>query len=679
MNFKTTLFALGALIILAAVFVYVRMHKVQPAAKPARQIFAQRLGKLKTLTITRRKRHTVAFVRHKDVWWMTKPLHTTARAYRLTALASALRRVKYIKKFKLHAKGAHSLAATGLVHPRAAVQFVDGSGHTHELFLGARRASGGLFARLVPHGHTLYVLHSQWRQRLTRPLAGYRSRQLATASASRVVGVAIAHRKQTVTIHKVGSKWMIEQPITTRANAKVINHLISNLTYLQANAFAHVIPQEAGLVPPLVRVTLLEKPRTTPPLTENPQAVKPQPKAAPAKTPPLKRIVVNFGHYTDLTKKFVYASRPGDPSVFTVGADIFASVNKHLNALRDSAVMPMALTGATAIRLHTAAASPLAPAGISLTKIKGRWSMRARLGKALLTLPASGGAVKRLLHALHMLHANKFVDGAGNLPKIGLKPPVRSISLTLPGRSRVQTLLIGRPQKAQPVTPVMRDGQATVMLVQNGDLKGTRPNILALRSRRIASWRAQSVERIAVQRPGKPMLTLMRQKKHWLAQSGKASAARADASNVTMLLGSIDPLMAKKWISTGTNPPAGTPVATVSIRSSAPPTVAGAAAIQKNVQGPRMPTVQTQTLKIFALRTRAAVKSKAKTTKTPKQSYIAELAGPPLPGLPPSASRWTFRPQNSLVSELLHTRYAKATPKKPSNTPAKPVQAPAGK
>ncbi len=673
MNFKTTLFALAALIILAAIFVYVQFHKPpRHAAKPARQVFATALPKLKSLTIHRRNHQTLAFAQNKGVWWMTKPLHTTARAYRLTALASSLRRIKYIKKFRLSASGPHSPAATGLAHPSATVQFIDGRGHSHSLALGARRASGGLYARLLPNGRTLYVLHSQWRQRLTHPLAGYRSRQLATASASRIVALSIAHRKQTVNIHKVGKKWMIEQPITTLADAKVINHIVSNLTYLQANAFAHISPRAAGLTPPVVRVTLLEKPRAHPPV-ENPRPVIPTAKKPPAKPQPLQHIVVNFGHYTDLTRKFVYASRPGDPSVFTVGADIFKSVNKHLSGLRDSAVLPMALNGATSIRLGASAATPLVPANVSLLKIGAHWTMHAPLGHAMLTLPASARTIKALLHALHMLHANKFVDGAGNLSQIGLKPPVRTITLTLPGRSRAETLLVGRPQKAQPVTPVMLAGQPTVMLVQNGDLKGTDPNILSLRAHAIASWQAQSVQSIAIKQTGKPPLMLARQKKHWMANVGKAVPARANASDVTMLLGSIDPLTAKKWLATRPVKSAAKLLATVAIRSSAAPAAAGAAAMQKAMVGPQMAHAQTTTLQLFATGAPTKAKGVVKQPPAAPGRYMAQLSGEPLAGIPASAEDWAFVPQQSLVNELLHTQYAKPIKKaKPTASTAMP-------
>ena len=62
---------------------------------------------------------------------------------------------------------------------------------------------------------------------------------------------------------------------------------------------------------------------------------------------------------------------------------------------------------------------------------------------------------------LKNLRAIKYVDNPGDLKSIGLDPPHMKVELTVPGQSQHEVLLVGKPETADNVTPVMRSAANT--------------------------------------------------------------------------------------------------------------------------------------------------------------------------------------------------------------------------
>ena len=80
------------------------------------------------------------------------------------------------------------------------------------------------------------------------------------------------------------------------------------------------------------------------------------------------------------------------------------------------------------------------------------------------SLPADTFALGDLLTKVSHLVAIKYVDNAGDLKSIGLDPPhIKDAEMAV--RAVSEVILIGKPNAADKVTPVMRqEGQADVMV-----------------------------------------------------------------------------------------------------------------------------------------------------------------------------------------------------------------------
>ena len=51
-------------------------------------------------------------------------------------------------------------------------------------------------------------------------------------------------------------------------------------------------------------------------------------------------------------------------------------------------------------------------------------------------------------------------------PQVHRPQRQRTISIAVPGQSQREVILIGKPETAEPLTPVMREGETTVYMVQ---------------------------------------------------------------------------------------------------------------------------------------------------------------------------------------------------------------------
>ena len=65
-----------------------------------------------------------------------------------------------------------------------------------------------------------------------------------------------------------------------------------------------------------------------------------------------------------------------------------------------------------------------------------------------------------MLSDLRNLRAIKFVDNAGDLKSIGLDPPQTKVDSRCRVRASMRCCSIGKPENADAVTPMMRQGEA---------------------------------------------------------------------------------------------------------------------------------------------------------------------------------------------------------------------------
>ncbi len=419
------------------------------------------------------------------------------------------------------------------------VTFTDDTNKEHTLGLG-KTTVGGIYATL-DGGKTIYLLATNPLDNLDKDPQSFRNKTIKETPAEKITGITIKHPDQTVSLIKTGDKWMIDSPISSRVNATAVEDIVNEMKNIHASAFSDFAKDmpATGLKTPVVTVTAMveDKPVTT--ATSQPAASQP----AAVKTP----VTLELGYFTDLTdKKNVYASLAGSKGVFTISADTFNKLNRELKDLRDPAITPLAVGDATNVSISTADGKTT-----QLAKDKGNWKITIG-GAGGMTLPADATAASEMLTNLRNLCAIKFVDSAGNLKSIGLDPPQTRVDLTLPGQSQHEVILIGKPENADTVTPMMRQGEPTVYLVQSAEVNKLALSPMTLRDRTIEKLAEKDIQSITIGGADAAGggVTLARDGALWKAtENGKP--IKADDARVAALLADFAPVTAAKYVGEG--------------------------------------------------------------------------------------------------------------------------------
>jgi hypothetical protein len=654
MNFRLTLTMVLLLVLMCGAFVGVKYCSVQSdttAKAKTNTVFTPAVGNIKTVEYAQDGAVEMALAKTDQGWRLTKPLDAAADDSSVSRVTSALTDLTYTDKFEPAPSGARSAETTGVAKPRHVVKFTDDQGKEHTLALGKRSVSG-VYATADGRS-TIYLLEHDPLEALDVDPNTFRSKAIKEIPADKIAGLTIKHRDQAVTLTKADNKWMITAPVTARASASAVEAITNELRNIRASAFGD-LPKDmpaTGLNPPIASVTaLVEEP-----------APASAPATGPASRPAATPVTLELGYYTDPTsKKFVYASLAGSKEVFTLPASTFDKLNRELFDLRDPTVLPAAETEATHIDIVPANAQPL-----SLSRVGGstggQWTLNS---PQISMIDGDPAAATALLTSLRELRASKFVDAAGDLKSIGLDPPQARVELTLPNQSRHEVLLIGKPETADNVTPVMVQGEPTVYLVKSDDVAKLTPDVLSLRNHAIERLTADRIREIAIRgATGEPAL-LRREGTAWKAQGSNGSADATDDVRITALLADFTPLTAAKWLSTSGDLQ-GTPDFTVTVTFLEPSTPAaapatapttgpatGPATLPAELQaalnrtaGPDAGRIVTRTLRMY----KAAATTSPATGAATAWKAVWEGGGAP---------QWTFEPTALLIEHVTATKYA---------------------
>ncbi|MCL2641664.1 MAG: DUF4340 domain-containing protein, partial [Phycisphaerales bacterium] len=455
MNFKLTLVLVAVLVVIAGVFVSLSNRKPADKNTPKAEttpLFATPI-EIKEISYWRDGKLQMGFARDGGKWLMTHPVKAPADQFALEGIAMTLNSLSYKEKFEPATDGPRSPAETGTLAAKHTVMFTDESGKEHQLGIG-KRTVGGVFA-VLRGSKTIYVLAQNPVDELDKEPQAFRDKNIQTVPQEKVTRLLVRHADQTVELTRTAAEseeWKISSPITARASGEMVANMLRVLGTIRATGFSEMTKDmpAVGLTPPVVAVT----------------AEFGEEKGG--------GVTLELGYFTDLTsKQSVYASLGGEGSqVFVLPAGVLKMLNRELKDLRDPAVTPVAISDVTNIKItSTNAANTL-----ELAKKDGHWRI------ASLPEPVRAGElpVGDFLGDLRNLRAINFVDGPGNLKAIGLDPPQTTITLALPqGQSEV--ILIGKPETAERVTPLMRQGEPTVYMVQTGDVERLQPTVLTLR------------------------------------------------------------------------------------------------------------------------------------------------------------------------------------------------------
>lgn len=653
MNFRLTMILAIVLVLIAAVFVWTQrprdIGKTETELKNA--LLSPQPKDVRTISYARGGEVQVAFAREGGKWNLTAPVTAAAEDWQVTSIGDALRKLTYKEKFEPEPSGAKSEEMTGVKSPKSVVEFTDDAGKKHTLGLG-KRTVGGVYARL-DGGQTIYLLESNPLDKLDKEPSEFRSKVMAEVNTEKLTAIALMTGGRNVELSRqpgAEGKWVITKPVAARADKAVVDELLSELKQVRASEFTSMTADMSavGLRSPVVTVTAYAE--ATVPGT----GAATNPATAPAK---MNEVVarLRLGYYTDpVQKKAVYATVgeggvAGAQEVFTMTAETLGHLNKELKDVRDPAITPVAVAEAT--ELSIAAGDLQNPLGFVTVKKDGAgW----QIANVHVPLRAGSMEVGELLQTIANLRAIKFADNAGNLKSIGLDPPAYKISMQVPLQSQREVILIGRPETADKVTPVMRQGEPTVYLVPTAEVEKALGTALTLRDKTIERLTGDTIREIAVAGPAAKGQTLSRAGIKWkIAVEGKT--AEADDVKIVGLLANFTPVAAGKWLGMdGLAKRA--PDVTVSLRIAEPPppTATGPASAPATgpasmpalpvggAVGPANATMVTRTIKMWKLSVGAVT------------TWTAEYVG----GSDPA---WVFEPTPALIEAVTKGDYAATT------------------
>jgi len=633
MNFRLTSILTIVLVLLIGLVYFAQREGVDTKPKePEHKLLATAPKAVEAVTLARDNKTVAAFQKTADKWALTEPLKAPVETWQIDSVADALKTLSYRDKFAAEPSGLKSLEGTGVEPASAVVKFTDSDKVEHTLAVGKRTPVGTRYVR-IDKDPDVYEVDGSWFDKLDKDPAEFRSKDLLEIASDRITALTLETPKQTLQADKRDGKWTITKPITTRANTTVFDDMATALNSLRVESFTDITPDSAGLTPPVLTVTVQAKDKDA---TPSPAPATSQPATQPKVSP----TTIQFGNYADLTKKNVYATVSGHTEVYVLNADIYKKFDKTLFAARDAAVTPAAVDDATALEIS-------APVALNLTRKDGTWTLQNPAITADMT------TVSAVLTALKNLRANKFVDAPGDLKAIGLAPAERTITLTLPGQTQRETILIGHAEKAEPLTPVQRQGEPTVFLVQTADLAKLSPELLTLRDKAVAKFPADALRSIAISGPAVAApLSFVHTGTTWTV-NGKT----ADSAKVTTLLSDLDPLSAQRW--TTMAPHAGaTPDLQVDIVSTQAAATQPATLPAVQAAGPQVQHQVTRTVLLYRGKETAA----APTTAPAVATWSATLT-------PADATTWTFEPTATLIEHLTKTTYEAPTTA-PATAPA---------
>jgi hypothetical protein len=202
----------------------------------------------------------------------------------------------------------------------------------------------------------------------------------------------------------------------------------------------------------------------------------------------------------------------------------------------------------------------------------------------------------------------------------------------------------------------MRQGEATVYLVQTADAEKIAATPFTLRDKTIDTLTADSIRTIAV--TGEKNFSLQREGSTWSVTEQNGKAEKADELKITPLLADFTPLTASKYIaddnrSTWNLPAKADLTITITSQESAGPT-SQATTLSASPAGPMPTHPVARTLQLY------------KDSKTNTWKAVWEGSTEP---------QWLFEPASALIMHLTATTYAAPTTQpatQPATAPATP-------
>jgi hypothetical protein len=317
MRWQTTAI-LAVILVALATFYYVYEIRLGPE----REKLAGRKGRVftaepaeVTAVEIRRGADTVKLARADDGGWqMLEPVKTRGDRGPVEETVTSVVTAKMDREV---ASSPGSLADFGLQTPAAEITLALKDGKQLALQVGAKNPTGVWVYAREKDKPSVFLLPEAVLRDATRPVAEFRDKTVLSFDRTKVTGVEIVTREETLSVHTADGKWKLTAPVELPADSELMGEFLEKVGAARVKEFVTESPPSLasfGLERPL-RITI---------------------KASDDKGPTAVSLLLGR---VDDAKKGVYAKRPDEPSVLLLPEEVWTALPKNVAALRNKTVV----------------------------------------------------------------------------------------------------------------------------------------------------------------------------------------------------------------------------------------------------------------------------------------------------------------------------------------------------
>jgi hypothetical protein len=319
---------------------------------------------------------------------------------------------------------------------------------------------------------------------------------------------------EALRLKKSGEAWSLVAPVAASADRQATNNLAMSLATLRVEREIEANPQKPadfGLAPPAAEVTFKAKgqERTVKLGAKSPSGI------------------------------WAYAQEGGKPAVLLVPEGLLADVQKPPSEYRDKTLLAFERKDVKTVEVR-------GPAGqvVTAAAVKGadEWQLTAPL-----SVPADREALNGLLEKLRSAKIKEFVtDAPKSLAEYGLDRPTRiTLGMGEEASRTARTLRVGTVVPEKKGIYAQREGESTVLLLDDDLGKSIPVSAMALRDKTVFAYDRSKLERVELDSPkGKVALALQDGK--WRITA--PVALRADEGAMSQVLFKARDLRAKDFV-----------------------------------------------------------------------------------------------------------------------------------
>ena len=493
MNFKTTLIILVVFILLGGIYFFFRRpspdaEQSQTDQQKIREVYTLSKDTIRQVRLSFRDEsyQSLTLAKNTDgMWQLRMPFTTDADPSKINEMLQDLLEKKVKQTLE-----AEDLVQYGLQPPNIQIElWTEGEAPAKTFLIGDRTVNYSVYTKEQSEPH-IFLIESSALDDFTKSPSDFRDRSVFKFSSAEVktLRLQVAGQSDIYCERQVNSDpdvtgdtdgWKMIQPVKAKADARVIEDIVSALSSLRVVVFeadGEYDPANYGLAQPRITVTI--QPTVDDPIQE-----------------------LHIGSDAG-TPGRIYVTRPDHRAVYTVNREIYTKLNTTVFDLRDKRVIDFQRTSTHRFALRQEGSEI-----VCQKNVDGEWEITAPV-----VLKADEEAVDDLLFGVDALRAIAFVDDQPkSLEPYGLDSPSVEASFMVPN-AEPTTLLVGK-MKGDNVY-VKAQNSAAVFLVKKALLNLIGLGVAGLRSKQILDFDGDDAAKIVLKH-GDVNLICQKQGTNW--------------------------------------------------------------------------------------------------------------------------------------------------------------------